>query len=126
MSFFFSKLNSRDRPVDGLARLRFALETMPTTKKYQFTDATRAEVLTELYNAFWGTYSSYFLPTPKDPTITMESLLSDIQRQAAFGGNGKDSDPVVPGRVCGRVFQKGEACYRCKYVLCALLMVIHL
>jgi E3 ubiquitin-protein ligase UBR1 len=116
MSFFFSKLNSRERAVDGLARLRYALETMPTTKKYQFTSSTRTEVLTELYNAFWGPYSNFFLPNAKDSSTPLEGLLSEIQRQTAFGGNGKDGDPVVPGRVCGRVFQKGEACYRCKLV----------
>src|SRR6201999_454796 len=105
MSFFFSKLNSRERPVDGLARLRYALETMPTAKKYQFTSATRTEVLTELYNAFWGPYSSYFMPSGKEPGTSLDGLMSDIQKQTGFGVNGKEGDPVVAGRVCGRVFQ---------------------
>ena len=117
MTFFFSKLNARERPVDGLARLRYALETMPTSKKGQFTTATRSEILAELYDAFWGANSHFFLPASNNAALPMQSLLSEVQRKSGFGGNGRDSDPIVPGRVCGRVFQKGESCYRCKCVL---------
>ncbi len=114
MSFFFSKLNSRERSVDGLARLRYALETMPNSRKSQFNSAARSTILTELYDAFWGSHAHLFLPSAAALGSPLQNLLSEVQKKAGFGGNGRDNDPVVPGRVCGRVFQKGESCYRCK------------
>ncbi|KAG5634486.1 hypothetical protein H0H81_001778 [Sphagnurus paluster] len=46
-------MNPRDRTSDPLQHLRFALETMPGSRKYVFTPATRAEILSEL--CFHGT-----------------------------------------------------------------------
>ncbi|KZT42813.1 hypothetical protein SISSUDRAFT_979604 [Sistotremastrum suecicum HHB10207 ss-3] len=114
MSFLFQKLNTRDRPGDGLSRLRFTLETIPTSRKQNFTAATRAEILSELYSAFWGQHSYLFLPNANASSLSPNTLLSEAQKKFGFGGNGRDEDPPVPGRSCGRIFQKGESCYRCK------------
>ena len=97
----------RDRPADPIARLRFVLETMPGTRKYTFNQMARAEILTELYNAFWGTHSHLFLPS-QNPNLPMHALLGDVQP--------KDQTPV-PGRPCAHVFRRGESCYRCKSVV---------
>jgi E3 ubiquitin-protein ligase UBR1 len=116
-SFFPSKLlgsmHPRDRSTipDPLARLRFALDTMPGSRKYVFTPATRAEILSELYDAFWGQYAHLFLPN-SNSSLPMHALLSEIQ---ASVGTVKDSFPT-PGKPCGHLFKKGEACFRCKCV----------
>ena len=44
-SKFPAMMSPRDRPSDPFSRLRFALETMPGSRKYVFTPATRAEIL---------------------------------------------------------------------------------
>ncbi|KAI0802993.1 hypothetical protein BC629DRAFT_1490697 [Irpex lacteus] len=114
-SFFPSKLlgsmHPRDRPAaqDPLARLRFALDTMPGSRKYVFTPATRAEILSELYDSFWGQYAHLFLPN-SNSSLPMHALLSEVQARV---GSSKET-PVVPGRPCGHLFKKGEACFRCK------------
>ncbi|KAL0950567.1 hypothetical protein HGRIS_007369 [Hohenbuehelia grisea] len=115
-SFFPSKFLSSAAATsssssDPLSHLRFALETMPGSRKYVFTPATRAEILTALYDAFWGQYAHFFLP-PKSPGLPPHALLGDIQTN--LGLNSPADDPIVPGRACGRIFRKGESCFRCK------------
>lgn len=105
-------MNSRDRPSDPLSRLRYNLETMPSSRKYIFSIATRAEVLSELYDAFWGPYSHLFLPL-SNPSLPKHATLSNVQADLGFAGAGSE-DPIVPGRPCGHIFSKGESCFRCK------------
>ncbi|KAJ8518930.1 hypothetical protein ONZ45_g4061 [Pleurotus djamor] len=83
---------------------------MPGSRKYVFTPATRSEILSVLYEAFWGQHAYMFLP-PKQQSMIAHMLLSEVQ--ASVGISGKD-DPVIPGRACGRIFKKGESCFRCK------------
>lgn len=116
-SFFPTKLlgsmhsNPRERQTDPLSRLRFTLETMPGSRKYNFTPATRAEILAELYDAFWGPYAHLFLPN-SNSSLPLHATLSEVQAAA-----GLSKDPqVVPGRPCGHIFKKGESCFRCKCV----------
>lgn len=99
----------RDRTSDPLARLRFALETMPGSRKYVFTPATRAEILSELYDAFWGPHANLFLPTSLT-SLPSQSTLSEVQNSAGLN----KEQPIIPGRPCGYIFRKGEACFRCK------------
>ncbi|KAG8919827.1 hypothetical protein FRC01_001076 [Tulasnella sp. 417] len=99
--------SNRDRHNDPLARLRFAIETMPGSRKYQFTPSTRLEVLNELYSAFWGPYSDLFLPQSSGP---LSGLLSEAQKAASGYGTGDDTP--IPGKPCGRIFKKGDSCYR--------------
>lgn len=101
----------RERQAEPLSRLRFTLETMPGSRKYIFTAATRAEILSELYDAFWGSYAHLFLPN-SNSSLPFGSLLSEVQ---AASGQQKDTQ-IVPGRPCGHIFKKGESCFRCKYV----------
>ncbi|KIO33562.1 hypothetical protein M407DRAFT_231664 [Tulasnella calospora MUT 4182] len=101
--------SNRDRHNDPLARLRFAIETMPGSRKYQFTPSTRLEVLNELYSAFWGPYSDLFLPQSSGP---LSGLLSEAQKAAYGYGTGDDTP--IPGKPCGRIFKKGDSCYRCR------------
>ncbi|KAL4064755.1 hypothetical protein V8B97DRAFT_1875789 [Scleroderma yunnanense] len=111
-SKFPATMNPRDRPSDPLSRLRFALETMPGSRKYVFTPATRAEILSELYDAFWAQYAHMFLPL-SNSSLPMHATLSQVQAELAFAGAGAEH-PVVPGRPCGHIFTKGESCFRCK------------
>ncbi|OCH94170.1 hypothetical protein OBBRIDRAFT_884943 [Obba rivulosa] len=108
-SKLLASMHSRERPSDNLSRLRFALETMPGSRKYVFTPATRAEILAELYDAFWGPYAHLFLPN-SNSSLPLHATLSEVQANA---GLFKET-PVVPGRPCGHIFKKGEACFRCK------------
>ncbi|KAI0651382.1 hypothetical protein C8Q79DRAFT_932987 [Trametes meyenii] len=114
-SFFPSKLlgsmhsNPRERQTDPLSRLRFTLETMPGTRKYNFTPATRAEILAELYDAFWGQYAHLFLPN-SNSSLPLHATLSEVQSSV---GQFKNLQ-VCPGRPCGHIFKKGESCFRCK------------
>lgn len=114
-SFFPSRLlgsmhsNPRDRQTDPLSRLRFTLETMPGSRKYNFTAATRAEILAELYDAFWGSYAHLFLPN-SNSSLPLHATLSEVQ---ASVGHFKDPQ-FIPGRPCGYIFKKGESCFRCK------------
>jgi len=101
--------SNRDRHTDPLARLRFAIETMPGSRKYQFTPSTRNEVLAELYAAFWGHYSHLFLPQSSGSFV---GLLSEAQKDAF--AKSEVEDPTVPGIPCGRIFKKGDSCYRCR------------
>ncbi|KAF7365509.1 E3 ubiquitin-protein ligase [Mycena venus] len=110
--FLSSSMNSRDRPPESISHLRFFLETMPGSRKYVFDAETRAEVLSELYDAFWGPHINLFLP-PAQTTMPPHMLLSEIQAELAYHGAGKD-EPIVPGRPCSHVFKKGESCFRCK------------
>ncbi|PCH33185.1 hypothetical protein WOLCODRAFT_111408 [Wolfiporia cocos MD-104 SS10] len=105
---FLGSMHSQ-RTSDPLARLRFSLETMPSTRKYQFTLATRAEILSELYDAFWGPYAHMFLPN-SNSSLPLHTLLSEVQVVAAS----QKEPPIIPGRPCGHIFKKGEACFRCK------------
>ncbi|KAM6497717.1 hypothetical protein JOM56_005665 [Amanita muscaria] len=108
---------SRDRPhpghppTDPLSHLRFALETMPGSRKYVFTHSTRAEILTELYDAFWGQHSNAFLPP--NTNLPPNSTLNDLQLSTGFAGAGQ-SDPPYPGKICGHGIGKGESCFRCR------------
>ncbi|KAI0719055.1 hypothetical protein C8T65DRAFT_604021 [Cerioporus squamosus] len=114
-SFFPSRFlgsmhsNPRDRQTDPLSRLRFTLETMPGSRKYNFTTATRAEILAELYDAFWGPYAHLFLPN-SNSSLPLHATLSEVQASA---GQLKENQ-VLPGRPCGHIFKKGESCFRCK------------
>ena len=105
-------MSRRDRTTDGLTRLRFTLETLPGSKKFIFTPGTRAEILTELYETFWGPHGQCFLPATI-ASLPMHGLLSDVQTRYGFHGAGIE-EPVVPGRSCGHIFVRGESCYRCK------------
>ena len=116
-SFLPSKLlniNNRDRSSDPLSRLRFALETMPGSRKYEFTPLTRTEIITELYEAFWGTHATHFVPNPS-ANLPLHTSLHELQQRQGFGGAGKERKPI-PGRACGNIFRKGECCFRCRYV----------
>ncbi|KAG8907469.1 hypothetical protein FRB99_004045 [Tulasnella sp. 403] len=99
--------SNRDRHADPLARLRFAIETMPGSRKYQFTPSTRLEVLHELYSAFWGPYMDLFLPQSYG---ALSGLLSEAQKAAYPDHN----EFPIPGKPCGRIFKKGDSCYRCR------------
>ena len=116
-SFFPAKLLGSMQPRDrggqsnSLARLRFALDTMPGSRKYVFTPSTRAEILAELYDSFWGSYAHLFLPN-SNSSLPLNVTLSEVQAKA---GSSKESS-VTPGRPCGHIFKKGEACFRCKCV----------
>lgn len=102
-------MHTRDRADSPLSRLRFVLDTMPGSRKYVFTPATRAEILSELYEAFWGHHAHLFLPSSIS-TLPLQTTLSDVQAQANAG-----REPfITPGRPCGHIFRKGETCFRCK------------
>ncbi|KAJ7461265.1 hypothetical protein B0H11DRAFT_2285848 [Mycena galericulata] len=110
--FLPASMNTRDRPTESISHLRYFLETMPSSRKYIFSYETRAEVLAELYDAFWGTQAHLFLP-PTHSSVPLHSMLSEIQAEVGFQGAGKD-DPIIPGRPCSHIFKKGESCFRCK------------
>lgn len=112
-SKFLGSMQPRDRggQSNSLARLRFALDTMPGSRKYVFTPSTRAEILAELYDSFWGSYAHLFLPN-SNSSLPLNVTLSEVQAKA---GNSKE-ESVAPGRPCGHIFKKGEACFRCKCV----------
>lgn len=114
LSKFLPSINSRERPADPLSHLRFVLETMPGSRKYLFTAATRAEILSELYDAFWGSYAHLFLPN-SNSSLPLHATLSQVQSSLGFSGAGKEA-PVLPGRPCGHILKKGESCFRCKCV----------
>ncbi|TFK62655.1 hypothetical protein BDN72DRAFT_382278 [Pluteus cervinus] len=97
--------------ADPLSHLRFVLETLPGSRKYVFTPATRAEILSELYDAFWGPYAHLFLPN-SNSSLPLHATLSEVQVSLGFSGAGKEEP--VPGRPCGHIFKKGESCFRCK------------
>ncbi|KAI0307463.1 hypothetical protein B0F90DRAFT_1828673 [Multifurca ochricompacta] len=105
-------INPRDRPPDPVSRLRATLESMPGTRKYSFTPSTRAEILLELYDAFWGPYSHLFLPN-SNSSLPLHATLAEVQTRLNFSGAALN-DPPVPGRPCGYIFKKGESCFRCK------------
>ncbi|CAE6480929.1 unnamed protein product [Rhizoctonia solani] len=104
----FLGISQGTRPNDPLARLRFALETMPGSRKHVFSNGTRADVLKELYDAMWGNYSHLFINwgTPLAP----DALLGDAQRENIPGVD----DLPTPGRGCGHIFKRGESCFRCR------------
>ncbi|CAE6498279.1 unnamed protein product [Rhizoctonia solani] len=104
----FLGISQGTRPNDPLARLRFALETMPGSRKHVFSNGTRADVLKELYDAMWGNYSNLFVTwgAPLAPDV----LLGDAQRENIPGVD----DLPTPGRGCGHIFKRGESCFRCR------------
>ncbi|EAU93649.2 hypothetical protein CC1G_02879 [Coprinopsis cinerea okayama7 len=106
---------SQDPRGDPLSDLRFSLEIMPGSRKYVFTPAARAEILTKLYASLMGSGGNqkYFLPKGVN-NVPQHQLLSEYQASVGFSGAGKDDDQIVPGRPCGHIFKKGESCYRCK------------
>ncbi|PFH47196.1 hypothetical protein AMATHDRAFT_152756 [Amanita thiersii Skay4041] len=104
--------SSRDRPSDPLSHLRFVLETMPGSRKYVFTPATRAEILSELYDAFWGQYAHLFLPN-SNTSLPLHHTLNEVQVSLGFSGAGQP-DPPYPGKICGQIIGKGESCFRCR------------
>ncbi|KAI0960979.1 hypothetical protein AcV7_000205 [Taiwanofungus camphoratus] len=108
-SRLLGSMHPRDRSSDPLSRLRFTLETMPGSRKYVFTPATRAEILSELYDAFWGQYAHLFLPN-SNSSLPLHATLSEVQATAGL----QKEPPVIPGRPCGHIFKKGESCFRCK------------
>lgn len=110
--FLPSSMNPRDRTSDSLSHLRFVLETLPGSRKYVFTPATRAEILSELYDAFWGPYAHLFLPN-SNSSLPLHATLSQLQSSLGFCGAGKP-EPIIPGRPCAHILKKGESCFRCK------------
>ena len=108
-SKFLGSMHPRDRTSDPLARLRFALDTMPGSRKFVFTPATRAEILSELYDSFWGSYAHMFLPH-SNSSLPLHAMLSEVQTHATP----TKEHPASPGRPCGHIFMKGESCFRCK------------
>ncbi|KAJ3717872.1 hypothetical protein C8R42DRAFT_724075 [Lentinula raphanica] len=118
-SFFSSKflpssMNPRDRNSDSPSHrdLRIILETMPSSRKYTFTSATRAEILSELYDSFWGSYAHVFLPN-SNSSLPLNAMLSEVQAKLGFCGAGKEA-PMIAGRPCANILKKGEPCFRCK------------
>jgi E3 ubiquitin-protein ligase UBR1 len=105
--------NNRDRPSDPLHHLRFALETMPGSRKYVFTPATRTEIISELYDAFWGAHAELFVPNAA-VSLPLHSTLHELQRRMGFGMLWREK--VELGRPCGNIFKKGECCFRCRQV----------
>ncbi|KAI0063243.1 hypothetical protein BV25DRAFT_1824839 [Artomyces pyxidatus] len=105
------ELNMNRTPDPG-SRLRSALETMPGARKYSFTAATRAEILSELYDAFWGPYAHLFLPL-SNSSLPLHATLSEVQTRLNFAGAAGE-EPPAPGKSCGYIFKKGESCFRCK------------
>ncbi|GLB36806.1 putative zinc finger in N-recognin (UBR box) [Lyophyllum shimeji] len=85
---------------------------MPGSRKYVFTPATRAEILSELYVAFWGPYAHLFLPN-SNSSLPLHKTLSQVQAELGFAGAGR-TDAPTPGRSCSRIFKKGDSCFRCK------------
>ena len=113
-AFFPSRRAMVQDRTDLLSDLRFSLEIMPGSRKYVFTPAARAEILTKLYVSFMGQYPHLFLPSAVSQ-VPPHSLLSEYQVSVSYSGAGKE-DPLTPGRPCNHIFKKGESCYRCKYV----------
>ncbi|KAL0063833.1 E3 ubiquitin-protein ligase ubr1 [Marasmius tenuissimus] len=105
-------MSHHPNPRDPANNLRYTLETMPGQRKYTFTAATRAEILSELYDAFWGSYAHLFLPN-SNSSLPMHATLSEVQASFGFCGAGKEG-PLTPGRPCSHVLKKGESCFRCK------------
>jgi E3 ubiquitin-protein ligase UBR1 len=103
MKNLLGSMNSRERTVDSLSRLRLALENVANSKKPH----TRLDIFTLLYDALWGSYVDYFLPVAVS-TLPIKSL-AEMQAKSL-----SVNEPPVPGRPCGHIFQKGECCYRCK------------
>lgn len=100
-------MNSREKPSDSFTRLRYTVESVLTSKRSYSPSQIRVEVLTALYEAFWGSYIGLFLPSASNaPHI--RSLLSELQAKHPI------NEQPIPGRSCGHIFQKGECCYRCK------------
>lgn len=114
LAAFFPSRRPPSNHSDLLSDLRFSLEIMPGSRKYVFTPAARAEIISKLYAAFMGPHSHLFLPGGV-PQVPAHMLLSEYQTEVAFSGAGKE-DPLTPGRPCSHIFKKGESCYRCKYV----------
>ena len=112
-SKFLGSMQSRDRGTgpNPLTRLRFALDTMPGSRKFVFTPSTRAEILAELYDSFWGSYAYLFLPN-SNSSLPLNVTLSEVQAKSS---SSKETT-VTPGRPCGHIFKKGEARFRCKCV----------
>ncbi|CAE6425553.1 unnamed protein product [Rhizoctonia solani] len=104
----FLGISQGTRPNDPLARLRFALETMPGSRKHVFSNGTRADVLKELYDAMWGNYSHLFVTW--GTSLAPDALLGDAQRENIPGVD----DLPTPGRGCGHIFKRGESCFRCR------------
>jgi E3 ubiquitin-protein ligase UBR1 len=107
-----NRAGTSDRTQTPLEALRFTLETMPGARKHIFTPSTRAEILSALYDSFWGPYAHLFLPN-SNSSLPMHALLSEVQFKLKFSGAGGE-EPVVPGRPCGHIFMKGQSCFRCK------------
>lgn len=82
-------MGPRDRPTDPVARLRSNLETMPGSRKYVFRPETRAEILSELYDAFWGPYAHLFLPN-SNSSLPLHKTLSEVQTRSNFLGAGAE------------------------------------
>ena len=101
----------RSAPADSL-KLRFSLETLPNSRRFTFTHDVRAEVLSELYDALWGQYMSFFVPSTLS-TLPPNTVLSHVQKRYNFHGAG-NTGSNNPGHSCGHIFVKGESCYRCK------------
>ncbi|GJJ13832.1 hypothetical protein Clacol_008089 [Clathrus columnatus] len=107
MKNFLGSINSREKSPDSFTRLRYTVENVLTSKRSYSSSQMRIEVLTALYEAFWGSYAALFLPNASNISH-MRTLLSEFQAKHPI------YDPPTPGRTCGHIFQKGECCYRCK------------
>jgi len=104
-------INNDDPSSDPLSRLRFTLETMPGSREYEFTPPTTG-IITELYEAFWGTHASHFVRNPS-ADLPLHASLHEVQQRQGFGDAGKERKPI-PGRACGNVFRKGECGFQCR------------
>ena len=81
---------------------------MPGSRKHLFSSGTRADVLKELYDAMWGAHAHLFVPW--GAPLAPDTLLGDAQRENIPGVD----DLPTPGRGCGRIFKRGESCFRCR------------
>jgi E3 ubiquitin-protein ligase UBR1 len=117
-----------------MSLLRDTFEALPRTCKHGFAPGTRAQMLAALYDAFWGNHAGLFLPADAQgsgtmysatsvdialgtalPALPMSQMLAEYQRRINFCGAAEE-EPTIPGRPCGRIFNKGESCFRCKCV----------
>ena len=93
---------------------------MPGSRKYVFTPAARAEILTKLYASLMGSTNQRFFLPQGVTNVPNGQLLSEYQASVGFSGAGKDDNVPVEGRTCSHIFKKGESCYRCK---CAIFFL---
>jgi len=105
-------IDNHDQSSDPLSRLRSTLETILGSPKYEFTPLNHTEIITELYEAFWGTHASHFVPNPS-ADLPLHASLHEVQQRQGFGGVGKKGKTIL-GRACGNTFREGECYFKCR------------